>query len=237
MPRRPRIGTKGMVFHAMNRAVKRATMFDRAGEYAAFEHLLAETKQKVPVSLFNYCIMPNHWHLIILVHNDGDLSRFMHRLTGTHARRWHACRGTTGTGAVYQGRFLSIPVQTDDHLLRVMRYVERNPLRANLVSEAAEWRWSSLWRRSNFCDDGLLDEWPILRPPGWGELINEPQTEGELSSLREAITRSAPYGDDEWRERTAELLGLEKSLRPRGRPRRKRIPTPFSQRPECQPRK
>src|SRR5438045_2626902 len=130
MPRRRRIGTAGMVFHAMNRAVKRATMFESQWEYAVLENLLRETKNKVPISLLNYCIMPNHWHLILLVHQDGDLSRFMHRLTGTHAQRWHSNRGTTGTGAVYQGRFKSIPVQTDDHLLRVMSYVQRNPTRA-----------------------------------------------------------------------------------------------------------
>jgi putative transposase len=228
MPRRARGDTKGMVFHAMNRAVKRATMFDAAWEYAAFENLLAETKKKVPISLLNYCVMPNHWHLILLVHQDGDLSRFMHRLTGTHARRWHVGRGSRGTGAVYQGRFKSIPVQSDDHLLRVMRYVERNALRANLVSDAVDWRWSSLWRRRNFCDTELLDAWPIAQPPDWAALVNEPQTESELVAIREAITRSAPFGNTEWRERTAKMLGLEPSLQPVGRPRRKKNPDVIS---------
>jgi putative transposase len=136
---------------------------------------------------------------------------------------------------VYQGRFKAIPVQSDHHLLQIIRYVERNPLRANLVGRAEDWKWSSLWRRCHSCGAGLLDEWPIPRPADWLTIVNEPQTEGELSSLREAITRNAPFGSDDWRVQTAKRLGLESSLRPRGRPLLKRTPDPFS-RPEKETR-
>ena len=228
MPRRRRVDTKGIVFHAMNRGAKRARLFNTAWDYAAFESLIGEAKTEVPISLFAYCVMPNHWHLVILGHADGDLSQFLHWLTGTHAKRWNAFHDSTGSGAVYQARFKSSPVQSDHHLLRLIRYVERNPLRANLVGKAEDWRWSSLWRRCHACDAGLLDEWPIPPPVDWLKIVNTPETEGELSSLREAITRGAPLGDDEWRTRTAQMLGIESSLRPLGRPRRKTTPDPFS---------
>jgi putative transposase len=226
MPRRRRGNTSGMVFHAMNRGAKRSRLFDTAWDYRAFENLLFEAKTRIPMSLFAYCLMPNHWHFALLGHADGDVSRFFHWLTCTHASRWNAFHGSAGSGAVYQGRFKAIPVQSDHHLLQIIRYIERNPIRANLVSRAEDWRWSSLWRRCNSCDVGLLDEWPIPRPADWLTIVNEPQTEGELSSLREAITRNAPFGSDDWRVRTAKRLGLESSLRARGRP--KKTPDPFS---------
>jgi REP-associated tyrosine transposase len=224
MPRRKRGGTREIVFHAMNRGAKRARLFDTDWDYAAFENLIGEATSRVPVSLFSYCLMPNHWHFVILGHADGHLSQFFQWLTGTHASRWNAFHDSAGSGAVYQGRFKAIPVQSDHHLLRVIRYVERNPVRANLVSRAEDWRWSSLWKRCNSCHTPLLDEWPLPRPADWLTMVNQPQTEGELRSLREAITRGAPFGGDEWRTRTARLLGTESTLRPVGRPRRKTLP-------------
>jgi REP-associated tyrosine transposase len=223
MPRRRCTDTKGIVFHAMNRGAKRARLFDTAHDYAAFERLLIEAKTRIPLLLFAYCLMPNHWHFVLRSLCHGDVSRFLHWFTGTHARRWNAFRHCAGSGAVYQGRFKANAVQADHHLLRVIRYVERNPLRANLVTDAADWRWSSLWRRRNFCDAGLLDPWPIPQPADWLSIVNQPDTEGELDSLRVALTRSSPIGDDDWRTETAKRLGIECSLRPIGRPRRQTI--------------
>ncbi len=94
------------------------------------------------VAVFAYCLMPNHWHLVASPTAPGALSIFMHRLTTTHARLWHRARGSAGEGAVYQGRFSAIPIQCDRHFLIVCRYVERNALRASLVSRAEDWPWS-----------------------------------------------------------------------------------------------
>jgi putative transposase len=228
MPRRQRIPSAGIVYHVLNRAVKELVLFSSDWDYAAFEALLVAAKRRAAVKLFDYCLMRNHWHLILCPQKDGELSRFMHWLTLTHARRWNAFHERSGTGAVYQGRFKSIPVQCDSHFLTVCRYVERNPLRANLVADATDWRWSSLWRRRKFCEQGLLDRWPVTRPVHWEEYVNEPQSDAELEALREAIRRDAPLGDDNWTRETATLLRLESSLRRRGRPRKK-TPDPFSE--------
>src|SRR5262249_17777830 len=155
MPRRPRAGTAGLIFHVINRSAKRGRLFDDAGDYAAFENLLCDVREATQIPLLAYCLMPNHWHLILWPEHDDHLSQFMHRLTATHALRWNAYRGISGQGAVYQGRFKSIPVERDHHFLRLCRYVERNPLRAGLVEHVSEWRWSSLWRRLNHCDRGV----------------------------------------------------------------------------------
>jgi putative transposase len=92
--------------------------------------------------------MPNHWHLLLWPRNDGELSEVMRWITVTHAQRWHAHRQSSGSEPVYQGRFKSFPVQTDEPFLMVARYVERNALRAKLVERAEEWQWSSLWQLS-----------------------------------------------------------------------------------------
>jgi REP element-mobilizing transposase RayT len=113
----------------LNRAVGRATLFAKATDYEAFVCVLSEALDWVDIRLLVYCVMPNHWHLVAWPQRDGDLSVFMRWLTLTHTQRWHANHHTQGTGPLYQGRFKAFPVAKDEHCLRVLRYVERNPLR------------------------------------------------------------------------------------------------------------
>jgi putative transposase len=150
----------------------------------------------------------------------GALSRYLYWLTLTHTQRWHAHYHTAGTGPLYQGRLCSFPVQDDEHLLAVCRYVERNPLRAGLVSRAEGWRWSSLWYRARGQLPGWLHAWPLPVPDGWLEYVQAPGTEAELQALRRSVTRGVPFGEGPWQQRTAERLGLQATLRPRGRPRK-----------------
>jgi REP-associated tyrosine transposase len=172
MPRRPRGFTGNLPYHVMNRAVRRAALFETAGDYEAFEIVLRQALQRVPVRLVAYCAMPNHWHLIVWPAEDGQLQRFMHWLTTTHAQRWHAWHGTSGTGPVYQGRYKAVGIESDAHVLTACRYVERNPIRAGLVTRAEDWRWSSLWRRCNRCADGFLNDWPVPLPSDWLNSVN-----------------------------------------------------------------
>lgn len=222
MPRRPRVSTGGYAYHVLNRGVGRMTLFDNDDDYAAFERVLAEAVARLDPRLLGYCLMPNHWHLVLHPRADGDLSQFMRWLTVTHTQRWHAHFHTSGTGPVYQGRFKSFPVQRDGHLLAVLRYVERNPLRASLVERAQDWRWSSL--HAGRSDDperrAMLSAWPVPRPARWAATVNRPQSQTELEALRGCVRRGRPYGDERWVGRSAAALGLASTLRPRGRPRK-----------------
>jgi putative transposase len=221
MPRRLRFATGGYVYHALNRAVGRARLFHKPADYDAFERVLAEARQQVPVRLLGYCVLPNHWHLVLWPREDDELSAFLHWLTMTHTVRWHAHRHTTGTGPVYQGRFKSFPVQDDDHYLTVLRYVERNPVRAGLVADAAAWRWSSLGHRLRAGDADLpLDPGPVGLPADWPQRVTRPETAAELAAVRRSAVRGTPFGDAAWTQATAKALGLESTLRPRGRPRK-----------------
>ena len=92
---------------------------------------------------------------------DNDLSEFMRLLTVTHTQGWHTAHGTARAGPLYQGRFKSFPIQGDSHFLTVCRYVKRNALRAALVPTAQQWRWSSLWHRTNGSENVPLTKWPV----------------------------------------------------------------------------
>jgi putative transposase len=222
MPRRARNAPGGLVYHALNRAVARLPLFQKDKDFHAFERVLAEALQENPTRLLGYCLMPNHWHMVLWPEKDGELTAFLRWLTNTHSMRWHAHYHTGGSGPIYQGRFKSFPVETDDHLHTVLRDVERNALRANLVARAEEWRWSSLWRRQSGDGSVLsqLSAWPMAIPDNWVELVNRAETEAKLKAVRRAVTRSCPYGPDAWCERTARHLGLQATLRPQGRPRK-----------------
>ena len=222
MPRARRVALGGLVYHVLNRANARMQLFAQDSDYQAFERVLTEAGERVGMRLLAYCVMPNHWHLVVWPRADGDLSAFLGWLTMTHAQRWHASRRTVGSGHLYQGRFKSFPVQTDEHFLTVCRYVERNALRAKLVPRAEDWRWSSLWRRTHGDDkaQALLSEWPVPCPRQWLGWVNEPQTQAEVEALRRCVTRGQPFGSEIWVQRAAQRLGLEAALRPRGRPKK-----------------
>ena len=167
--------------------------------------------------LTGFCLMANHFHLLLWPHEDGDLSRWMQWMMTAHVRRYH--RNYQGSGHVWQGRFKAFPVQSDEHYLTVLRYVERNPLRANLVQRSQDWEWSSLKPTVRSGPEGLLSDGPILKPSQWTRHVNGVQTEAELKSLRHSLARGTPFGDTRWQTTTAKRLGLESSLRPRGRPK------------------
>jgi putative transposase len=220
MPRAARLAIGGVVYHVLNRAAGRRRIFAEPADYAAFERILSTAQERVEMRLLAYCVMPNHWHLVLWPDKDGALSRFMARVTQIHTQRWHAQCGSAGTGPLYQGRFKAFPVQADGHFLALCRYVERNPLRAGLIERAEDWAWSSLSRRIAGSAGPELTAWPVPRPPDWLDWVNQPQSAAEIEALRRSVVRARPYGEDAWVERTARRLGLDSTLRPRGRPRK-----------------
>jgi len=207
----------------LNRGNERRTIFEADGDYLAFLRVLGETVEHVPLRILAWCLMPNHWHLLLWPQRDGELGQFMQRLTTTHVRRWRLFRHSVGHGHLYQGTYKSFPVETDEHFYTVCRYVERNALRAKLVRRAEDWPWSSLGVTDHAAaasESPPLATWPVPHPRAWRALVNEPQTEAELDALRTSIQRGRPFGSPAWQKRTAKRLHLEFTFRPRGRPRK-----------------
>jgi putative transposase len=198
-------------------------MFRSERDFAAFERVLVAAHQRMPIQILDFCVLSNHWHFVVLPENDGELSAFFRWMTLTHAMRWRVSHRTVGHGSLYQGRFKSLPVQADGHLLTLCRYVERNPVAAGLVTKAQDWRWSSLWVRLNGTPEqkALLSPWPVECPVNWIETVNRPLKQSEQDRLAVSLDRGRPYGDEIWTGETAKKLHLEHTLRREGRPGRK----------------
>lgn len=216
-----------MVFHVLNRANNRDEIFAKDEDYLAFLRVLRDVLEKKPMRILAFCLMPNHWHLLLWPKRDGELGEFMQTATTTHVRRWRLNRRSVGEGHLYQGTYKSFPVQSDDHFYTVCRYVERNALRSQLVKRAEEWRWGSLWQRrqrgspanSLLEEYPLLHDWPLPRPRNWAAWVNRVQTKAELEVLQTSVNRGRPFGSESWQKRTAKRLALESTFRPRGRPK------------------
>jgi len=209
-----------MVYHVLNRANFRSALFKKETHYQDFLALMEEGLTWVPMRVLAYCLMPNHWHMVLYPRLDGDLSAYMQRITLTHTQRYHAQTRTVGYGHLYQGRYKSLPVQPDRHFLALVRYVERNAQRAALVRRAEEWPWSSVHVRRYGDEEqrGLLSPWPVPEPSHYLEWLNRSQSKEEVENIRYAIRRSRPYGSEGWVTKAVAQFGLENTMRNRGRP-------------------
>ena len=219
MPRTRRAAVGGVIYHVLNRGNGRMQIFRKPGDYEAFLDLMAEAQERARVELFGFCVMPNHWHLVLRPRGREDLAQYMSWLTNTHVKRYRAHYRRT-SGHLYQGRFKSFPVQEDAHLLTLLRYVEANPLRAKLVGRARDWRWSSLGCADDR-SEALLSRWPLQRPRNWASVVDEEMNPADRARLKESLTRGRPYGSEDWTRLTARQMGLLPTLNPRGRPKQR----------------
>jgi len=228
MPRQARNTPGGLVYHVLNRSVARLKIFQTDKDYAAFERVLAEAQVLHPIRLLSYCIMPNHWHLVLWPREDNDLTSFMRWMTHTHVMRWHTAHRTVGTGPLYQGRFKAFPVEEDGHFLTLCRYVERNALKAELAERVEDWPWSSVWRRIHpgERDDGpVLHDWPVDRPTErrWVQMLNRSQSATDEAAVEHCMKRGCPFGSERWASTMVKKLQLEHTVRKPGRPKKKRL--------------
>ena len=141
MPRVARRAVDGGVYHILNRGNGRQRVFHSDADYQKFVSLLKEVQERFAIRLFAYCLMPNHFHLLVKAEQGEDLSLSMHWFTTTYVRRYHKHYRTSGH--LWQGRYKSFSIEDDKQLLTVVRYIEGNPVRANLVESASGWVWSS----------------------------------------------------------------------------------------------
>lgn len=214
MGRVPRVDVGEEVYHVINRANARMQIFFKEEEYQLLEQILQDGVEKYNMRILAYCIMPNHFHLVLHPRNDGDLQRFMQWVTLTHTQRWHAQHKSIGTGHLYQGRYKSFLIEQDSHLLTVLRYVERNPLRAKLVKKLTNWKYSSVLPKS------FLAPWPIPKPNDYLTFVETPLTAVELEAARYSVNRGKPFGTESWTNKMLDRFDLKVTTRDRGRPKK-----------------
>jgi putative transposase len=218
MPRISRGLADDSIYHVINRGNGGQVVFQKDKDYEVFVNLMKEAKIRYAIKIFAYCLMPNHFHIVVMPHQSEDLSKWMQWLLTSHVRRFHKHYGTSGH--IWQGRYKSFLIQKDSHLLTVLKYVEGNPLRAGLVNSANNWLWSSHGESIHKGDHSLIDEVPVELPKEWSKFVNESISEKELEKLRQSVSRQSPYGDSLWQVHVSKTFGLESTIRPRGRPRK-----------------
>jgi putative transposase len=227
MPRPPRPVADGLLYHALNRGNNRGAVFLAAEDYQTFLRALAQTQGRYPFRLYGYCLMTNHFHLLLAPEPGVRISRILQSLTVAHT--WHYDKGQGTSGHVWQGRFKSPVIQDDDHALVVLRYIEANPLRAGLVADLAAYPWSSYGAHGLGRADPLLRPLPVWqalrrdegeRRAFWRQWVQTPLTEAELAAVRRSVVSGRPYGAPAWVEATGAAIGFRLSQRPRGRPRK-----------------
>ena len=196
MPRTRRSVVSGGCYHVINRANERARVFHDRLEYRAFLDLIEAAQLLRRVPLLAACLMPNHFHLVVVAPGRDALSRWLQWLQSTHSHRYNVFHERVGH--VWQGRYKSFPIQRDEHLLTVMRYVERNACRAGLALRAEAWPWGSLAWRTGRHPGPALAEPPVRLPSSWIEWVNRPQTPAELAAVRKSVNRQRPFGTDAW---------------------------------------
>ena len=197
MPRPPRSIVANYCYHVLNRANRRAEVFHEPADYAAFLALMSQAQAHEELPILAACLMPNHFHLVVQPARVNSISRWIHWLCTTHVNHYHRKYGSSGR--LWQGPYKACLVQTDQYLLTVMRYVERNALEARLVRRAEDWKWGSLRWREGLSPLSLTPA-PIELPSYWAEFVNQPQTAAELAAVRECVDKQRPFGDPEWAE-------------------------------------
>lgn len=222
MPRAPRVDVGDQIYHVINRANGRRTIFESPDDYRHFELLLKKAIVERGMRLLAYVLMPNHWHLVLYPREDGDLSSFMQWLTLTHTQQYRAKTDTIGYGQVYQGRYKSFLVENDRYLLSLVKYVERNPVRAKMVRKVENWQWGSGYRRleGTPTEKKLLTPLPIDLSTSYRSWVNTPESNVELEQIQTSVSKSSPLGTLRWTERVVEKFGLELTTRKRGRPKK-----------------
>jgi putative transposase len=226
MPRTLRPIDEGLIYHVINRGNNRQRVFSRRADFEAFLKTLAELKERKPFELYGYCLLDNHFHLLLRP-RGASISRIMQSLLISHTQRYH--KHHRSGGHVWQGRFKSPVIQDDEHLLTVLRYIEANPVRAKIVKRAEDYPWSSYTVHGMGSESQLID--PVapyeqlsasvaLRRRKWAEKVHHRMPESVLESIRRSSESGRPYGDQSWVQRLAKRLELDLTIRPRGRPRK-----------------
>ncbi|MBI5617936.1 MAG: transposase [Gammaproteobacteria bacterium] len=225
MPRMGRVVVPRYPHHVVQRGHNRQAVFVEVRDYLRYLETLKEFKDEFGVKVYAYCLMTNHVHLLLAPDDATGIGKLMKRLAARQTRRHNRMEGRTGT--LWEGRYKSSVVQTDSYLLACCRYIELNPVRAQMVSDPASYRWSSCGARLGRnapgvltwdpCFSALGDSDEIRRARYWN-FLHDSIPEDEWKLIREAVQRGQLTGTSRFSEEIAAITGRRIVRRGRGRP-------------------
>ena len=214
MARLARVVVPGLPHHVTQRGNGRARTFFADADYALYRDLLAEHARAADVSVWAWCLMPNHVHLILVPSDADGLRRALATVHRRYAGIIHARRKRTGH--FWQGRFGAV-LMDEAHLAAALRYVSLNPVRARLVERARDWRWSSTRAHLSGKSDGITTLAPIRdRFPRFADLIDDEPEADLFDRLRAAESIGRPLGDERFLARIERLTARTLRARKRG---------------------
>lgn len=227
MPRAPRISLEGLVYHVINRGNNRQDVFRDEEDFDTYLKTVIRFKEKYSFKLYGYCLMNNHTHLVLEPVKPNTLSKIIQSITLSHIRLYHS--KYKSSGHLWQGRFKNPIIQTDEYLLQCLKYIELNPVKANIVARPQDYRWSSYKFHAFGKDEPkLLDKDPAYlsladtdtaRQKAYQSFMGSEQDESIVERIRKSISSDSILGSDGFIDSLRERLDLVKP-RPRGRPRK-----------------
>lgn len=226
MPRRPRVHLDGMPLHIVQRGHNRQACFFSENDYLAYLHWLDEALKKEDCSLHAYVLMTNHVHLLITPEKGESVSRVMIGLGRRYVQYINKTYKRTGT--LWDGRYKSSLIDADNYLLLCQRYIELNPVRAAMVSDPADYVWSSYRHHGLGVTNRYLsphplylalDQTPSARQSNYRDLFRAQLDQAALGDIRLALNQSQPLGDSRFHAQIESVTGVSVAPKPRGRPR------------------
>ncbi|PKO34528.1 MAG: transposase [Betaproteobacteria bacterium HGW-Betaproteobacteria-7] len=227
MPRRPRVLLSGYPLHIVQRGINREPCFFTDEDYHCYLHWLEESARACGCAIHAYALMTNHVHLLITPEKDGGPSRLMQSLGRRYVQ--YANRFYRRTGSLWEGRYKSSVVQAENYLVTCQRYIELNPVRAGMVVDPGQYRWSS-YRANGLGEvDARLTPHKCYLSLGQGDgerqaayrALFRPELEAEaINDIRKALQSGMPLGNERFAETICGNLGIRHNTGKRGRPNR-----------------
>jgi putative transposase len=218
MPRVARCLVDGAIYHILNRGNAKQEIYFDDQDYSHFLESTIQSKRQYNITVYAYCLMPNHYHFIVQAEVSSHIGQWIQLIMNKYNAYFR--KKYKSIGHIWQNRFKNFIIQNEDHLTVVMRYVERNPVEAGLTMSSFAWRWSSHQERHLNSKLSLCDQKNIPLPKDWTDYVDTPLHAMEQQKLKRSMKRQTPFGDDIWIEKICDELGMVNTLRSVGRPKK-----------------
>jgi len=223
MARKPRICPAGYAQHIVQRGHNRRACFAGEADYAAYAHWLAEGAKKYDIAIHAWVFMTNHTHLLVTPSGDNTVSLMMQYLGRHYVRRFNYIHNRSGT--LWEGRYKSSLVDSDRYVLACYRYIENNPVNANMVASPDEYRWSSYHANARGIDSAMLTAHPCYlrladskpaRLQAYSLLFDNSDAGSLDTEIHWGVSKNLAAGSEKFKAEVQAISGVAQSLKPRG---------------------